>query len=211
MDSKKPLVQVSENGPYIAKNIGKIKNSKGEKIESKEVVALCRCGASKNKPFCDGTHGKVGFSGKLETGRSTHKRISYVGNGIKILDNRGVCSHAGVCTSMLASVWDNKKEPWINAKGAEKEKIIKVIKQCPSGALSYELNGRVNDEQDREAAIFVSKDGPLQIMGYIELKDEINSKPDSKEHYTLCRCGASKNKPFCDGSHWSAKFKDGKN
>ena len=93
---------------------------------------------------------------------------------------------------------------------ATKDEVIKTIKKCPSGSLSYKLKGKVFDEQDRQAAIFVARDGPLYITGYPDLKDEINSKPFSKEHYTLCRCGLSKNKPFCDGGH-RGKFNDEKN
>ena len=59
--------------------------------------------------------------------------------------------------------------------------------------------------------IMVSKDGPYRITGGIELKDESMGEGASREHYTLCRCGGSKNKPFCDGTHWYIKFKDEKN
>ena len=82
---------------------------------------------------------------------------------------------------------------------------------CPSGALSYTKDGVLYKDRDREPAITVSKNGPYYVVGGIESKDPMGSKPESKEHYTLCRCGASTNKPFCNGAHWDINFKDDKN
>ena len=99
-------------------------------------------------------------------------------------------------------------EPWIDADGAALEAIVATIRKCPSGALSYSVQGVEHRDQARPPAIAVTKDGPYAVVGRIRL-DTIPGKGASTEHYTLCRCGASKNKPFCDGSHWSAGFKDG--
>ncbi|MAH33045.1 hypothetical protein CL615_01510 [archaeon] len=213
MPAKKCIIEVAKDGPLLVKNISNLKNSKEETIVAKDVMALCRCGASSNKPFCDGTHGKVGFSGKLEKYRSKDKRNKFKGDKVTILDNSGVCAHAGYCDGNLPKVfWTFENEKRIpHPDNASKGEIIKTIKKCPSGALSYKLNGEVYDEIKREPSIFVSKNGPLYIAGYPELKDEIGSKPDSREHYTLCRCGGSKNKPFCDGTHRYIKFKDDEN
>jgi hypothetical protein len=82
---------------------------------------------------------------------------------------------------------------------------------CPSGALSYTKDGILYKDQDREAGITISKNGPHRVVGGVELKDSKGSKPESKEHYTLCRCGGSKNKPFCSGQHWYIGFEDDKN
>ncbi|HNZ52790.1 MAG TPA: CDGSH iron-sulfur domain-containing protein, partial [bacterium] len=77
----------------------------------------------------------------------------------------------------------------------------------PSGALSYTVDGVCyKDLFDRDPAIKVAKGGPLMVEGYIEFKDDQNSCPESKEHYCLCRCGQSKNHPFCDGAHLSCGF-----
>lgn len=96
-ENSKLSIEASQNGPYIVKNVNILKNSKGIKLETKEVMALCRCGGSENKPFCDGTHGKIGFSSKLERDRSKDKREEFEGKEVTILDNEGVCSHAGFC------------------------------------------------------------------------------------------------------------------
>ena len=213
MNNGKTTIEVTPDGPYIVRNVSKFKNSRGKTIEAKQTMALCRCGGSQNKPFCDGTHGKIKFSGKLEADKSSNKTIEYKGKEISILDNEGICSHAGYCDGNLKSVFwgsaNGKRKP--NPDAASKDEIIRVVKMCPSGSLSYKLEGKVYDEQNREVSIFVSRDGPLYFTGYPELKDDKNSKPVSREHYALCRCGSSKNKPFCDGQHWHIKFKDEKN
>ena len=143
--------------------------------------------------------------------RCTEQLWDYEGKEVTINDNRGVCSHAAYCSNGLPSVWTFGKEPWIDPDGADGEKIIKQIKKCPSGALSYTLKGERYQNLEREPKIIVSKNGPYYIQGSIKLADNIGSKPEAEEHFSLCRCGASKNKPFCDGSHWKIKFNDLKN
>src|SRR5659263_69642 len=98
--SKKPRLTPQPDGPLLYENPlypdgGKIFDSEGEEIPSGEEAALCRCGGSRNKPFCDGTHAKIGFSGKREFDESKDKRRDYVGDKITIHDNRCVCAHPG--------------------------------------------------------------------------------------------------------------------
>ena len=207
-NSKRPSIECTENGPFVIKELGNFTNSRGDQIPTKTVMALCRCGSSDNKLFCDGTHAKFGFfSEKLSDGERNH-RESYVGKEMVIHDNREICSHAGFCTSGLPSVWRTGVEPWIDLDGDDAAKVIKAIEPCPSGALSYSVEGIEHRDQDQKPAIQVSKDGPYYVTGRVELLNETWGKEASKEHYTLCRCGWSKNKPFCDGSHWYVKFRD---
>ncbi|MBI2903351.1 MAG: CDGSH iron-sulfur domain-containing protein [Candidatus Methylomirabilis oxyfera] len=210
-EGPQPAIECSSNGPYLVRNLQSLRNSKGESIPTKPVIALCRCGASAKKPFCDGTHSKVGFSSQRLSDGSRDKRQDYVGKGITIHDNRSICSHAGFCTERLASVFRLKTRPWIDPHGAGVDQIVEAVKRCPSGALSYSIDGVEHRDQDRDPMIAVSKDGPYLVTGGVELEDESRAEGASEEHYTLCRCGASKNKPFCDGTHWSVKFKDDKN
>jgi CDGSH-type Zn-finger protein len=211
MSEEKPTIEPTKNGPYMVKNLTNLKNSRGETITTKPVMMLCRCGGSKNKPFCDGTHVKKGFTDEKEDDRVPDKLDDYKGKKITIHDNRGVCAHRGYCTDNAPTVFRSGKEPWIDPDGADAEETKKVIKTCPSGALSYTKDGILYKDQDREPAITTSKDGPYDVVGGPELKDPSGSSTESKEHYTLCRCGGSKNKPFCDGQHWYIKFKDSKN
>jgi CDGSH-type Zn-finger protein len=171
-------------------------------------VALCRCGGSNNKPFCDGTHGTIGFSDRRLADGSLDRRDSYAGKRITVHDNRGICSHAGFCTDSLKSVFRMGSEPWIDPDGAAVQEIVATIRKCPSGALSYSIDGVEHRDQEREAAVTVTDHGPYAVTGGVELLGVAFGQEASREHYTLCRCGASKNKPFCDGSHWQVEFRD---
>ncbi len=205
-----PSIEPTPDGPYLVKNLQHFSNRKGA-IEARASVALCRCGGSANKPFCDGTHAKIGFSSAKLEGRVPDKREAYEAEKITIHDDRGICAHAGRCTDGLSSVFRLKQEPWIDPQGALPEEIIETIRRCPSGALSYTVHGVEQRDRKGPAAIFVSLNGPYVVTGGPQLLDTPRGEGASTEHFTLCRCGGSKNKPFCDGSHWYNNFDDDKN
>ena len=207
---KKPSITSALDGPYMVKDLKNFANQKGP-IETKETMALCRCGGSANKPYCDGTHAKIGFSSAKLEGRVGDKRENYVGEKITIHDNRGICADAGRCTDSLASVFRLKEEPWIHPDAADAEEIIATIQKCPSGALSYSVDDVEHRDRDGEPTIFVAPNGPYVVSGGPDFLDTIWGEAASKEYFTLCRCGGSKNKPFCDGTHWYNKFTDDKN
>jgi len=200
----------TENGPYLVKDLQKLANQKGT-ISTKQTIALCRCGGSGNKPFCDGTHSKNGFSSAKLDGRVSDKRDNYVGQQITIHDNRGICAHAGRCTSGLAAVFHQHEEPWIHPDSATVEDIKETINKCPSGALSYTIDAVEHRDRKGEPTIFIAHNGPYVVSGAPTLENTTRAEGASKEHFTMCRCGGSKNKPFCDGSHWYNDFKDDKN
>jgi CDGSH-type Zn-finger protein len=206
----RPAITPTPDGPFQVTDLQNLKNRNGV-LEAKQKMWLCRCGASANKPYCDGTHKKIGFSSAKLDGRVPDRRESYAGEGITIHDNRGICSHAGYCTDGLPSVFLLGKEPWIEPRGASRDEIVATIRKCPSGALSYSIDGVEHRDHEGEPAIFVSPNGPYVVTGGPELRDTAFGEGASTEHYTLCRCGGSKNKPFCDGQHWSTKFADDKN
>ncbi len=209
-------IQASRNGPYLVTNAECLQNSRGERIPARPQMALCRCGGSAIKPFCDGTHARIGFTGQKEPDRVPDRRDTYAGQQVTVLDNRGICAHSGFCTDNLASVFRLGQDPFVDPNGARMEEIIAAVRNCPSGALSYALDGvECRDEVDqvREPTITVSKDGPYRITGGIPLedeqgKDEQRAQGSSREHYSLCRCGHSQNKPFCSGMHWYVNFHD---
>jgi CDGSH-type Zn-finger protein/truncated hemoglobin YjbI len=209
-------IQVQVNGPLLVTNATRMTNWLGVPIRALPQMALCRCGASQMKPFCDGTHAKVAFTDEKDPERVRDRRDTYPGQQVTLFDNRGLCAHSGFCTDRLASVFHLGHEPFVTPSGDRMDEIIRAVKACPSGALSFSLGTRETREQvdqDREAMIEVSKDGPYRIIGAIPLTDG-NGQPmprnqgASLEHYSLCRCGHSQNKPFCSGRHWHVSFRD---
>lgn len=224
----KPKILPLPNGPYYLMNdmqpkvVYNLQNFKGEPLSTTVGVALCRCGASKNKPFCDGTHNVIGFSSANRTLDENYdtkktaikdKRRDYPGKEITVHDNRKICSHAAECVNNLSSVFKLGSRPWINPDASKMNDIIDVVRRCPSGALSYSIDGVEyrDPEEQRNPIVTVLKNGPYHITGGIELIGENIQFGEgaSKEHYTLCRCGASENKPFCDGAHTNSNFNDG--
>jgi CDGSH-type Zn-finger protein/truncated hemoglobin YjbI len=211
-------IQVAANGPYLVTNARQLYDWLGQVLPVRPQLALCRCGASAIKPLCDGSHAGSGFTGAKDPSRVPDRRDTYTGQQVTILDNRGTCQHAGLCTDRLATVFHQGQEPFITASGGRMDEIIRAVRDCPSGALSYATDGReARDEVDyhgtREPAIEVSKDGPYRITGGIPLVDDragdvTRNQGASREHYALCRCGHSQNKPFCSGMHWYAGFRD---
>jgi CDGSH-type Zn-finger protein/truncated hemoglobin YjbI len=209
-------IRVALDGPYLVTNVEQFTNWLGEEVPRAPQMALCRCGQSSIKPYCDGTHAQSGFSGVKDPKRVSDKRDGYNGQQIEIFDNRGICAHSGFCTDRLASVFHVGQEPFVTPSGGRMDEIIQSVRACPSGALSYAMDGveaRKQVDQNRPASIEVSKDGPYRITGALRLIDEHGSdipgaEGSSREHFSLCRCGHSQNKPFCSGMHWSIQFKD---
>lgn len=210
MDHEEIKIKAVKNGPYLVEGCAELRGSQGEYVSIDPYVHLCRCGKSGDKPFCDNTHEQYGFRSAKLAGRQPDRTDRYEGKEITILDNRGVCSHRGHCTDNLPSVFLQGKEPWIDPDGADPEEIIRVIRMCPSGALSYERNGELYNRWRDEPAVRFVKNAPFEVAGEVLLQDEEGSIPDTSDHYALCRCGGSKNKPFCDGTHWYNGFSDEK-
>jgi CDGSH-type Zn-finger protein/ferredoxin len=197
------------NGPYIVRNLRRLTNSKGETLRVRSIIALCRCGGSKLKPYCDGTHATIGFdSAKSATPRAPDRLDRYQGKEIIVLDNRGTCCHFGNCTDHLPTVFHEDGDRFVKPDGDTPENIMEIVRQCPSGALGFARNGTTYTGEDREQEIYVAGNASYYVRGGIELEGEPMNQGANREHYALCRCGQSKNKPFCDGTHWSIKFND---
>ncbi len=181
-------------------------------------LALCRCGGSALKPYCDGSHARNGFTGGKDADRVPDRRDAYPGQQVTIFDNRGICQHSGLCTDRLATVFRAAREPFVAASGGRMDEIIRAVRDCPSGALSFALDGREAREQadwgnSREPAIEVTQDGPYRVTGGIAVTEPgggavARAAGSSAEHCALCRCGHSQNKPFCSGMHWYVGFSD---
>jgi CDGSH-type Zn-finger protein len=213
-NGKRPKLTPLPDGPFVYENplspqSGKILDSEGRVIAPREGAALCRGGGSSDKPFCDGTHAKIGFSSRRLSDHGNDRRRTYEGREITIYDNRCVCAHPRYCVDSLPAVFRLGQRPWIDPDGAAAEEIIEAVERCPSGALSYSVDGVEHRDLDREPSITVSKDGPYCLVGGIEVVgEEPRARDVSGEHCTCCRCGHSSNKPFCDGTHHTTGFKD---
>lgn len=205
-----PVIELRPNGPLLVRGLDDLRDAVGNRLETDDVIALCRCGHSGNKPYCDGTHKKIGFSDeKISDGAG--KRGDYTGKKIVIHDNRSICAHAGYCTDGLAAVFRYGKQPWIDPDGADVEAIAETVRKCPSGALSYSLQDAGQDQPGEAPSITVTGNGPYAVKGPVALAGVAFGEGASKTRYTLCRCGGSRNKPFCDGTHHSTGFTDEQN
>jgi CDGSH-type Zn-finger protein len=210
--SQKPSIYPLPNGPYVFKDPKSVTpatcltDDAGTVIANQPYLALCRCGGSNTKPFCDGTHLKNGFRSEKSPDRTPDQRDNYVGKKVTIHDNRGTCAHAGHCTEGLPKVFREDEDPWIDPNGAAPKAIIETIRHCPSGALSHSVDGVEHRDQDRPPRVLVTPDGPYEVQGGVELLETQLGEGASREHYSLCRCGGSKNKPFCDGTHFENGF-----
>jgi len=214
----RPQIEASLNGPYLVTNVTRITNWLGETVPSRPQLALCRCGASASKPLCDGSHARIGFTAEKSPDRVPDRRDSYAGVQVTVFDNRGICQHAGLCTDRLSSVFHTGTEPFVTPSGGRMDEIVRAVRDCPSGALSFAIDSTEAREQVdhanlRPAAIEVTKDGPYRVSGGVDLfgadgTDEPRADGSSREHYALCRCGQSRNKPFCSGMHWYVNFHD---
>jgi len=121
-----------------------------------------------------------------------------------------VCIHSGHCVQALRAVFDPKRRPWIMVENADDDAIAAAVEQCPSHALTYTWNDSPDAPPPPEPSthVVVNENGPLEIYGEIEIIDADGQTVRRAQHLYLCRCGNSKNKPYCDGSHRRVKFSD---
>lgn len=122
------------------------------------------------------------------------------------------CIHSGICFRELGDVFDPRKRPWITPEHSTTEAIIAQIKKCPSGALSYYLNRDVAEDSpvnvEAETIVETISNGPLMVYGNVSVKSAGGIITKKANATAFCRCGASQNKPFCDGSHKKIGFQD---
>ena len=207
---EKPAIEPEHNGPLIVTNVERLWNSKGEPLKARPKMSLCRCGQSGNKPFCDGTHAAVDFSGAKRPERTPDGIFDYPGKEITVHYNRLLCAASERCWRNLPEAFRHGQKPWIVPDGADTHRVVETVRRCPSGALRYTFRGHVGPRHVHKPSIRIIENGPYEVRGVHLATGEWNAGA-SKAHYTLCRCGKSKNKPFCDGSHWAVGFKDEKN
>ena len=221
-------IVVSRDGPYIVSGSvplalqiitpdreGFSWDWKQSKIfDTKSEYKLCRCGRSKTKPFCDGTHSKVRFEGPLTATRTPFARQAETFDGptITLSDVENLCAFARFCdpAGKIWSLIDQTDNP-------EARKLaIREANHCPAGRLVVhdKKTGRmIEDKLPPSIGLIEDPElgcsGPLWVRGGITIESEDGKAYEVRNRVTLCRCGASNNMPFCNGSHASIKFQDG--
>jgi len=220
-------IVVSKDGPYIVSGkiplaIQIIKPNKeglswdwkeGKTIETKEEYSLCRCGRSKNKPFCDSSHTKIRFDGTETATRRPYARRAevFAGPTLALRDAEDLCAFARFCDPG-GKIWGLIEQ---TDDSEARKLVIREANQCPSGRLVVQDKKTGQEiEQELLPSIGVVEDpalgcsGPLWVRGGITIESADGMPYEIRSKVTLCRCGVSTNKPFCNGSHATIKFRD---
>ncbi len=222
-------IRVTENGPYVVEGEVPLVEEqvvlgddgeprswrRGDTIRERGPYALCRCGRAKAQPFCDGSHLESGFDGRETAVKNTPKEAEDItsGDGIDLIDVECRCSIARFC--------HREGDAWSLIEGSsdphKKEIAVESALNCPSGRLAIidKSTSRML-EPELSPSIGVVRDtyhdceGPLWVKGGVPIESAEGETYEIRNRVTLCRCGASKNKPLCDGSHIKIRFGKGR-
>lgn len=226
-------ITISRNGPYLVQGAMPlahqhiVTNAQGESVAWREgqVVAapaadgfaLCRCGQSATKPFCDGSHQRVGFDGTETASREPYaQQAEQIEGPTLILDDAtALCANARFC--------DPKGQVWHLVLESDQPVAARLVEQqagdCPGGRLRARQRAQAQADASAlephfEPSIGLVQDtakavsGPLWVRGGVEVVSADGHVYELRNRVALCRCGVSSNKPFCDGSHVSSGFND---
>lgn len=228
MSNQPKKIKIIQNGPYVVSGklpLGKEiiapddngeveKWEKGETYPEQENYLLCRCGQSKNKPYCDQTHRSIIFDGTETASREKYSDQAEKTEGpeLDLLDVPKLCASARFCM--------RKEGTWeLTEKSNDPEAKKMAIQQacdCPAGRLvEWDKKTGQAIEPKFEPSLSIVEDpqrkvsGPIWVKGGVPVESSDGSEYEIRNRATLCRCGKSKNKPFCDGTHIPAKLNDG--
>jgi CDGSH-type Zn-finger protein len=224
-----PAVAVTKNGPYLVSGgvaLGKQtivadraggseEWQEGAAFPAQESYALCRCGHSANKPFCDGTHKKIGFDGTETATRRPYREQAQrlEGPELSLSDAEVLCAGARFCDPN-GTVWRQVER---TDEAGVRKLFLRQVGHCPSGRLvAWQRSDGQPIEPRLPVSIAITEDpaegvsGPLWVRGGVPVTSADGFTYEVRNRVTLCRCGASKNKPFCDGTHFAIKFRDTK-
>jgi len=117
------------------------------------------------------------------------------------------CIHAGACVKILPEVYNPELKPWISIDNGTTNELKAQVSECPSGALSYFMNdGEDQEAGNLETVVEVMQNGPLLVYGTLKITNSNGEKEIKNKTTAFCRCGASNNKPYCDGTHKKIEF-----
>lgn len=139
----------------------------------------------------------------------TDKIHKYRGKEIEVTFDAKRCIHSAECVRGLPEAFNTSRKPWVLPDAAAAEKVAEIVKRCPTGALHFKnaQNG-LREETPEHNVAMLAKDGPIYLRGDIEILDAGGNVVLVDTRVALCRCGASRNKPFCDNAHRQSGFKD---
>lgn len=204
-------ISFKPNGPIVLSTDGEpfpvLHSATGADIQPEKAVFLCRCGASRNKPNCDGSHVRAGYSDANHCTRDA--LLTAEAPGIAVHFNRAICSGAGECVRNLPAVFVSGAKDWIRPDQASVDEVVATVRRCPSGALTYSMDGRTVTRDETEVSVRIVANGPYEITGPVDIDTPRWSTNASRTCFALCRCGKSANAPFCDYSHGEQGWQDG--
>lgn len=220
----KQKIKIVKDGPYIVsggvplikQGIGINNEGNSYKWELKieypllDIYTLCRCGMSKNKPFCDGSHINTGFDGTKTANKKPYMTVAeeIEGPDLTLTDVWPLCDHSRFCKMAggIRKLIANSDDP------KAKKTAIEQGRNCPSGRLVvWDKKTGKPYEPEFEPSIAIIYDhqkkceGPIWVRGGIPIESSDGTVYEVRNRVTLCQCGKSENKPFCDGSHWLTK------
>jgi CDGSH-type Zn-finger protein len=226
-------ITITVDGPYLVQGALPlahqhiVTNAQGESLSwregkavatpAAEVYALCRCGQSASKPFCDGAHRRAGFDGTETASRETYmQQAEHIeGPTLVLEDTKALCAFARFC--------DPKGQVWHLVMESDQPAAARLVEQqagdCPGGRLRARQRAQAQAdgmpvEPHFEPSIGLVQDtakdvsGPLWVRGGVEVIGADGKAYEIRNRVALCRCGVSANKPFCDGSHVESGFDD---
>ena len=191
------VVTPIEGGPLKLDNARDV-HFCGEALETDSTIWLCRCGESRNAPYCDGSHNKIGWTGTCTPAAQKEHRV-WEGQRIRTRFNPTACMHVYYCKPLKELRARELAEDGAAGEEAARQ-IAAAVATCPSGALTFELKTELAVElPERGPAIDIVEGGEVRIQAVFTGVDPMPGQPTDTA--TLCRCGKSRNKPFCDGRH----------
>lgn len=218
-------IEVKENGPYRVRGgvplvrTSQVETEYGEpvawapdepvEVQTPDDYELCRCGKTSTSPFCDSVCEREGFDGTEVAARTTYdeRAYPYHGGELTMHDDRTICTRAGYCGDRFRNVWAmiaDADDPEIA------ERIRGMSKLCPSGRLVTQPDGPdERDEIEYRPVIAIIRDASVWVRGGIPVIAADGTPYEVRNRQTLCRCGNSKNKPYCDGTHEDTGFEEG--
>ena len=203
-------ISLMKNGPICLTggedDFPVVRSAEGEDIQAGKKIFLCRCGHSQDKPFCDGAHAGAAYSD--ENVCENDQLQDYEAPGITVHFNRAICSGAAACVRNLPAVFRNAGEDWIHPAEATIDEVIATVGKCPSGALTHTIEGKTAIKEVDETSVRIVKNGPYEIKGPVEFDAPKWSRNASRSNFALCRCGKSRNAPFCDYAHGEKGWDD---